>query len=355
MENPDKKLTIKDIAEIAGVSTGTVDRVIHNRGEVSAKTREKILQITKQLNFQPHILASTLASKKATNFAVLMPGPDSDSSFWKIPEIGLTKAQNETAHYGIGIKKYLFTLSDKESFMKMANLAFSEKPDGLLIAPSFSDEGVKIASICNEREIPFVFFNCTPGDLGQLSFVGQDAKQSGKLAARLMDFSIQKGSELLIVSIVRHLKDNSHILMRKNGFIEYFENKKEREIQIYQLDFEGPEIDNLYSKLKEIFSIHPAIIGIFVPNSRVFHLAGFIGQEKLKDVKIIGFDLTNENKLLLQNETISFLINQKPVEQIYKAFYALFNTLVLKKQVPEKIWLPIEIVTKENLMYYEEY
>jgi len=39
VKKPDKKITIKDIAQLAGVSIGTVDRVIHNRGEVSDKTR----------------------------------------------------------------------------------------------------------------------------------------------------------------------------------------------------------------------------------------------------------------------------------------------------------------------------
>ncbi|MFW5657196.1 MAG: LacI family DNA-binding transcriptional regulator, partial [Bacteroidota bacterium] len=68
-----KKIRIKDIAQLAGVSIGTVDRVIHNRGEVSEKTREKILNIVKEMNFEPDILASTLASKKTFRFAVLFP------------------------------------------------------------------------------------------------------------------------------------------------------------------------------------------------------------------------------------------------------------------------------------------
>ena len=67
------KVRIKDIARLAGVSTGTVDRVIHDSGEVSEKTRNKVGIILQELDYKPDILARTLASKKTYLFAVLMP------------------------------------------------------------------------------------------------------------------------------------------------------------------------------------------------------------------------------------------------------------------------------------------
>ena len=39
------KVTINDVARVAGVSKGTVDRVLHNRGEVSAKSKDKVLKV----------------------------------------------------------------------------------------------------------------------------------------------------------------------------------------------------------------------------------------------------------------------------------------------------------------------
>ena len=67
---PDK-IRIKDIAALAGVSTGTVDRVLHNRGEVSQKSREKIEKILTELNYQPNIYATALASKKKNIHSLL--------------------------------------------------------------------------------------------------------------------------------------------------------------------------------------------------------------------------------------------------------------------------------------------
>ena len=55
------KVRIKDIAEIANVSIGTVDRVIHKRGEVSLATRERIQKLLTEYNYTPDIIASSLA------------------------------------------------------------------------------------------------------------------------------------------------------------------------------------------------------------------------------------------------------------------------------------------------------
>lgn len=355
MENPDKKITIKDIAELAGVSIGTVDRVIHNRGEVSSKTREKILKITKTLNFQPDVLASTLASKKIVKFAVIMPAADHESSFWKIPNTGIDKALGEIRIYGVTLNKYFFNISDKGTFLTEAKKALNENPDGLLIAPSFQKEASEFAQLCTEKNIPYVFFNSSLNNLNPLCYVGQNAMQSGLVAAKLMDYGIESGSDVLLISILSFLKNNNHILARKQGFLEYFENKKERNINLISLDIDSINIGDVYEALRNAFELNPGIKGIFVTNSRIFHIARFMEAEKLINIKLIGYDLTAENIPYLEKDIITFLINQKPVEQAYRAIFALFNKIVLKKEVPKEILLPIDIVTKENLKYYEEY
>ena len=57
-------VTIKNIAELANVSIGTVDRVIHNRGEFSLKTEEKVRKVIKELNYKPNVIARSLVTKK---------------------------------------------------------------------------------------------------------------------------------------------------------------------------------------------------------------------------------------------------------------------------------------------------
>ena len=62
MNQNQTKIRIKDIAELAGVSEGTVDRVLHNRGEVSAKSREMVEKVLTEINYSPNLIARSLAS-----------------------------------------------------------------------------------------------------------------------------------------------------------------------------------------------------------------------------------------------------------------------------------------------------
>lgn len=59
-----ERVRIKDIAKMADVSVGTVDRVIHGRSGVSESSRKRVEEILKQLDYQPNMYASALASNK---------------------------------------------------------------------------------------------------------------------------------------------------------------------------------------------------------------------------------------------------------------------------------------------------
>ena len=59
-----KKIRIKDIAKLAGVSTGTVDRVLHNRGNVSESARKAVEKVLEQVDYKPNIHISGMSLKK---------------------------------------------------------------------------------------------------------------------------------------------------------------------------------------------------------------------------------------------------------------------------------------------------
>ena len=86
-------VTIRDIAKRAGVSNGTVDRVIHNRGRVSKETAENIKKIVQELNYRPNIFARQLSLSKIFNFGVLIPQKDQDGNYWRLPIKGIEKAK----------------------------------------------------------------------------------------------------------------------------------------------------------------------------------------------------------------------------------------------------------------------
>jgi len=87
-----KKARIKDIATMAGVSIGTVDRVIHNRGEVAEETKLKVQKILEETNYSPNVMAQVLKSKRRFHLVSLLPTPSEDNSFWKKHMLGVNRA-----------------------------------------------------------------------------------------------------------------------------------------------------------------------------------------------------------------------------------------------------------------------
>src|SRR5258706_3277402 len=78
-----KNIRIKDIATLAGVSTGTVDRVLHKRGRVSKEAEEKVRKILDEIDYQPNPIARSLGSNKKYKIIALIPDP-LQNPYWEL-------------------------------------------------------------------------------------------------------------------------------------------------------------------------------------------------------------------------------------------------------------------------------
>ena len=74
-----RKITIKDIAKRAGVSVGTVDRVLHKRPNVSESALEKVNKVLEEINYKPNMYASALAANRYCTFYIIMPKHESEA------------------------------------------------------------------------------------------------------------------------------------------------------------------------------------------------------------------------------------------------------------------------------------
>ena len=90
---------------------------------------------------------------------------------------------------------------------------------------------------------------------------------------------------------------------------------------------------------------------VFVTNSRVSDVARFI-EKKGIDVLLVGYDYLPRNIEFLEKEVIDFLICQKPLEQAYRGLMTLYQFLAFAIPVEKKYFMPIDIITKENYLFY---
>ena len=107
------KITINDVAKASGVSKGTVDRVLHNRGEVSSRSRERVLKVIEELGYRPNIYASLLASKKVHKIVCIIP-EFAPGDFWELTDKGIKRGMELASSYGIPVVTVQYDQYDME-------------------------------------------------------------------------------------------------------------------------------------------------------------------------------------------------------------------------------------------------
>ena len=349
-----KRIRIKDVAKRVGVSTGTVDRVIHNRGRVAANVKEKVLEVMKELGFERNLLASALAKNKTYRIAVLLPDYNEDP-YWEQPFAGVEKARKLVELYGVMIKYHFFKLLNAEDFLKKAKEILKTQPEGILVPPLFQKEGKWLLHQCEKNNIPCVIINTNIQNAKKLSYIGQDSYQSGVLAARLLNFGVHPMGTVIILDLSKGAPNAKHLIEKKEGFKKYFESHTQNKMEILTIEMENFNNPKKLKKFStELIKKYPKLSGIFFTNSRAYKVIEYMQKEVIGKVKIIGFDLIEQNLKYLQEDKINFLINQNPIEQGFLGIQTLYKHLVLDEEIEPIQYLPLDIVVKENIEYYHK-
>jgi len=337
-------MTLREIAEAAHVSIGTVDRVLHNRGRVSPETKAKIEVLIEQHGYKPNPIARHLKLNKKYTFAILLPNTTDDSGYWKIAYAGIQKAARELKTFGVDIQKIEFNRYDPLPFFENIRRQLEDGHfDGLLMAP-VQPEMSSLLLKTLPAEFPVVFFDAQLPDFPPLSRIGQNAFQSGVLAGRLLDaFSVGEGPYCVVSA---HSED-FHIRKRIDGFLRYFESLA-HQIRIFECrDIEHKATCEAF--LQKLLAEIPAPGGIFVTNASVHGVASFVNDKGGEHIAVVGYDLVPDNESQLRAGTIDCILSQRPEYQAYEGIYLLYSHVVLQQAIEKEIIVPIDIYVRENL------
>ena len=350
-------IRIIDIARMAGVSTGTVDRVLHNRGRVSEEKRAKVEKVLKEINYEPNMVARFLASKKSYKFAILAP-TYSSGDYWQLVCEGIDKATDELKKFNISTEYFLFNQYDRFSFVNAVN-SFKEKEfDGVLIATLFGDYVIKLSKELDAKGMPYIYIDSGISGQKDLSYFGGDSFGTGVIAAKLLLNEVGTAADIIIAHIRFRYKEISvQMKTRENGFMEYLENNNFRG-NIHHIEINPDDYTKTLLEVKDIINNSQGLVGGIVLNSRIYELVTLL--EKLdanqqNKIRLVGHDAIERNIKGLREGRISFILSQRPELQGYDALKAMGNYFLFK-QVPEKVnYMPIDILIKENVDYYNNY
>ena len=100
---------------MSGVSAGTVDRVLHNRGDVSVSSREKVQKVLDEIDYHPNMFAIGLAAKKRYHIVCIIPYYI-EHDYWHAVAAGIDRAAQELRPFNVGVSYLYYRHADKSSY-----------------------------------------------------------------------------------------------------------------------------------------------------------------------------------------------------------------------------------------------
>lgn len=340
---------------MAGVSTGTVDRFLHNRGKISIKAQKKVDQVLKEINYQPNLIARSLALKKTYHLYALIPSY-TEGDYWELFYHGIHKAEKELFSYNVKIKYLYFDPYDKSSFDQLIPQIDKDCCQGVVIATLFKESVLSLTHKLDEMDIPYVLVDANIKNTHSIAYFGTHSYDSGHIAGHLMYEQLKRKDDIAVFRFVSKGETMSNqVQQREKGFRDYL-HQQVFEGNIHTIYIHAEEIEKDIPLLDTFLKDHPYIRGGIVFSSRAHVIADYLNEHHPDiDFKMIGYDVIDSNVRHLKEGHITHLIAQRPEEQAANSMRALFDFLIQKKS-PKKInYMPIDILIKENIEYYDNY
>ena len=347
-----QKIRIKDIAEKAGVSVGTIDRILHNRPNVSKTAREKVERVMKEINYQPNMYASALAYNKAYTFYIIMPMHESEA-YWEEIEEGAMKACEVRGDFQIDVEIVYYKRFDNDTFAQAFQGIIDSEPSGVIVIPTELEVTKQYTDQLHDLHIPFILLDSYMPDLQPLSFYGQDSFSSGYFAAKMLMLVAHKNKEIMIMKQTKNGKVASkQQANREVGFYHYMKDHFPQ-IKISVLELPIEEDRRTYDEtLEQFFTTHPEVHHCITMSSKAHIVGEFLLRTNRRNIQIMGYDMVGKNANCLRQGSISFLIAQHAYMQGYYCVDTLFRAIVLKQEVTPVNYMPIELLTRENVDFY---
>lgn len=351
MDN-DSKITINDVAIAAGVSKGTVDRVLHNRGEVSRKSREKVLKVIEELGYKPNLYASVLASRKLQKIICIIP-EFAPGEFWELTARGIASGKEKSSAFGVSVQTIQYDQYDVESFSNACERALQEKPSGVILAPMFRVETLKFVSRLKEHGIYYMYIDSRLDDDGYLGYFGMPMYQSGYLCADMLTW----GHPVKKVHVIRIARDKKGLsdptVSRRVGFMDYMaENYPDCMVENVFINPKDP--DDIRMKMDRLFEQDSDPVKYLTMfNSRIHLVASYLKERDVHSCRVVGFDVLEKNLEAMREGYVQVLIAQHSDLQAESAITAMADWLLIGKPLPKKDnYTQMDILNRYNCDYY---
>lgn len=339
-------VTAQQIAELAGVSRGTVDRALHNRGRVNPEVAARIQRIAEELGYKPNLVEQALVKTKR-DFKIGAILQSVETPTMQIVLEGLRRATDELRSSGVELIVRELHGLDEELVLENIEELTSQGIQGLAISPNNTAELRQCINGLYEQGIPVITLNSDVPGSKRICFIGMDNYRAGQTAAGLMCQMLPDNSKIL--PLAGHLNNTAHN-NRLNGFLDTLNQQNTYNLRIMPFQPCFDRNDYAHEITQHALRENPDLVGIYVASNGQEGVCQAVEEEGRKGkVKIIAFDLNEPNMRLLQSDSLNIVLDQHAFQQGYQPPFLLYEYLMHHK-MPDNalLYTDISIRTKYN-------
>jgi LacI family transcriptional regulator len=338
-----KAAGIRDIAEALGTSIGTVDRALHGRSGVSARTKARVLRMAEQLGYKPNIAARSLKLNRKVRIAAVLPREI--GAFFDPLRRGIQAAADEAVGMQLTLDFIDFPRLGSGEIAALESAA-AKKYDGLLFTPGRPRELAGVIRRIVGQGTPMLCVASDAPDSGCISSVTVDAYTSGALAAELLSHKLQSPSRVATITGDLATFDHAEKLRGFAATLAMLAPHLTLLPVVESHESPGDAYRQSIALLKA--KIHPDAIYISTANSLPV-LRALDELKLLGRVQVIATDLFPELVALLESGKVLATLYQRPEAQGKTAFETLIAHLTGKgKPVKAHRFAP-HIILRSNL------
>ena len=317
------RATIKMIAERAGVSIGTVDRVLHNRPYVKAEVRERILEVMEEQDYRPNRMASILAMSNIPRYlAVIQP-------VWRgyIREemsAGVSRFLEEHRDYNVSVQVWEYPQEDVETCLRQIDEAVESGAQAIALCPTDCEEIREKLATLAEKKLPVITFNSDVSHSARLCYVGEDSRRAGRIAGEIASKFLHPDDHPLLVYAGPSYAGHK---ARTDGFLDRVEElgfpRENCRLVATHNDY-----DETYAAVRKFLLHDPVPTYIYMANRSVPACVKAIEDAALPTrIRVLSHDCNPEISQFLREGKVDFTIDQDLAYQSYQALTLLLRCL----------------------------
>ncbi|MGN1442408.1 MAG: LacI family DNA-binding transcriptional regulator [Acutalibacteraceae bacterium] len=335
-------ITVKEIAQLAGVSRGTVDRALKNRPGISEETKKRILEIAEQYDYKPNIIGKALVySGKPIHIAVILNSIG--NPFFDEVKKGILAAGEEFESYGFQITLSEFKGYDAENLIQLLD-HLPDDTSNIILTPIWDRRVEEKLHSLQDKIKNIIMLSGAVEGLENAVYVGCDYLKSGRIAGRVTGLISGGSANLFIINGSLQHKGHGQ---RVEGICDVLK-KDYPSIRLVGVAQSDDDDETAYREMKKAFREHPEIDFVYITAGGVNGTLRAVKEQK-RNVRVCTFDDTEFTRESLRRGDVLATICQQPFEQGYNSVKAIFDKIIMKKEVQSAILTQLSIKVDQSL------